>query len=94
MSTIKTKPQTLQLPLSPDRFLHLATTIQPMAVGPTNDTETSFCLVKVEVVEFANQNVFRKVIIRLTPEEFNCLRESINSVVNLLDYTSHYISKR
>ena len=76
---------------SPNPFLHLSTSIQPMAVEPNNDKETTICLVKEEVLESAGPNVCKKAIIQLTPEEFNCSKESINSVNVLLDYTSHHL---
>ena len=93
MSKIKPKLQTLKLPLSPNLLLHITTTVQPIAVGPTSDTETSICLVKKEVVEFADHNVFKKAFIQLTPEKLSFLRENIDSVTTLRDYTSHYLKK-
>ena len=55
--------------------------------------ETSICLLKEEVVEFAGRNFFKEAIIQLTPEKFICRRENINSITILLDYTSRYIRK-
>ena len=91
MSTSKPKLQTLQLPLTPNLFLHLAKTIQSLAMGPNNDTQTIICQVKEEVVEFAGYSVFKETIIQLTPEEFNCLRENLESVTSLPDCSSHYL---
>ena len=51
---------------------------------------TSICLVE-EVVEFAGHKAFKKATIELTPDKLNGLSERINSVLNLQDYTSHFI---
>ena len=83
------KVQVLHLHLFQNPTLILNSNAYPLAVGDyASSHHVEISLVREETVQIAGNNVQKKAVLRLTSEEWNCLKADLLSTDTVFNYTA------